>query len=51
MLRNKIKEEDKWDLTKYFKSDNEYEVMYDETLRILDDIVSRKGTIMRSAKD
>lgn len=51
MLRNEIKEEDKWDLTKYFKSDNEYEVMYDETLRILDDIVSRKGTIMRSAKD
>ena len=51
MLRSKIKEEDKWDLTKYFKNDKEYEKMYNETLNLLDDMVSRKGTIMRSAND
>lgn len=51
MLRSKLKEEDKWDLTKYFKDDKEYERMYDETLNLLEDIVSRKGTIMRSAND
>ncbi len=51
MLRSEIKEEDKWDLTKYFKNDKEYEAMYDETLKILEEIVNRKGTLMRSAKD
>lgn len=51
MLRSEIKEEDKWDLTKYFKTQDEYNKMYEETLNILDDIVSRKGTLTRSASD
>ncbi|MDE5889179.1 MAG: hypothetical protein K2H20_04075, partial [Bacilli bacterium] len=51
MLRNEIKEEDKWDLTKYFKDDKEYDAKYDETLKLLEEIVSRKGTLMRSAND
>lgn len=51
MLRNKIKEEDKWDLTKYFKNEKEYENLYNDTLDILKEIVKRKGTLTKSAKN
>lgn len=49
MLRNEIKEEDKWDLTKYFKTESEYEEMYQETLEIIKEIVNRKGALTSSA--
>ena len=43
MKRSEIKEEDKWDLTKYFKNEKEYDELYDRTLNILKKIVKMKG--------
>ncbi len=49
MKRSEIKENDKWDLTKFFKTEEEYEHLYKETLGILNDIVLMKGHITDSA--
>lgn len=49
MLRKEVKTEDKWDLTKYFKNEAEYDAMYQETLELIKQIVSRKGTLTASA--
>ena len=45
MQRKDIKENDKWDLTKYFKNDSEYQKKYEETKKILEQLVSKKGHI------
>lgn len=49
MLRSEIKESDKWDLTKYFKNEKEYNKLYDETLKLTDELVKYKGRIIESA--
>lgn len=49
MLRKERNEEDTWDLTKYFKTQEEYEKMYQETLDVLQEIVKRKGTLTSNA--
>ena len=49
MLRSEIKETDKWDLTPYFKNKVEYDKYYDETLKLIDKVVSYKGKIMKDS--
>jgi len=49
MQRSKIKESDKWDLTKFFKNEKEYEDLYKQTLEIVDKIVSMKGHLLDSS--
>ncbi len=49
MQRCNIKEEDKWDLTKYYKNETEYENAYQETLNILEKIKKMQGTITQDA--
>ena len=49
MLRSEIKETDKWDLTPYFKNKVEYDNYYDETLKLIDEVVSYKGKIMKDS--
>ena len=49
MQRSERREIDKWDLTKFFKSDEEYEKLYKETLDILDQIVGMKGELTKNA--
>ena len=48
MKRSEIKESDKWDLTKFFKSEKEYNELYDKTLKILAKIVKMKGHLTES---
>ena len=43
MKRSEIKETDKWDLTKFFKNEKEYNALYDKTLELLKKIVKMKG--------
>ena len=49
MKRSEIKEKDKWDLTKFFKTDKEYDETYNKVLDILNEIVKLKGHIVESA--
>ena len=49
MQRKDIKQEDTWDLTKYFKSKEEYEKLYKETLELLDQLLTYKGRICENA--
>ena len=49
MQRKDIKQEDTWDLTKYFKSKEEYEKLYKETLELLDQLLTYKGKICENA--
>ena len=49
MLRKDIDEKDKWDLTKFFKSDKDYDAVYNKVIKLNDEVVSYKGTIMRSS--
>lgn len=51
MRRSEIKESDKWDLTKFFKNDQEYEELYKKTLEVLDDIVKMKGQLTKNAEN
>ena len=48
MQRSKIKETDKWDLTKFFKNEKEYDLLYKEVLNTLKKIVDLKGHILDS---
>ena len=50
MQRKDVKQEDTWDLSKYFKSEKEYNKLYDETLSMVDKLVSYKGEICKDAK-
>ena len=45
MQRNKINDQDKWDLTKYFKTQKDYEKMYEETKKLTEKLVAMKGHI------
>lgn len=49
MQRSERKEADKWDLTKFFKNDKEYNDIYRKTLNILKKIVSMKGHLLDSS--
>ncbi len=49
MQRSERKESDKWDLTKFFKSDEKYEQLYKETLDILEQIIGMKGQLTKDA--
>jgi len=51
MLRNEIKEEDKWDLTKFFENNEEYDKLYQETWKLGDKIAKFKGKIMKNSKN
>ena len=48
MQRSKVKETDKWDLTKFFKTEKEYNALYDKVLDTLNKIVDLKGHILDS---
>ena len=50
MKRSEIKEADKWDLTKFFKSEKEYNDLYDKSLTILEKIVKMKNHLTESDK-
>lgn len=47
MQRCEIKEEDKWDLTKYFKNEKEYDALYQETLTLLEKLTQMQGFITK----
>ena len=49
MQRSEIREEDKWDLTKFFKSEEEYNETYKHIIEVLEKIVSLKGHILDSS--
>lgn len=49
MKRSEINEQDTWDLTKYFKSNKEYEELYNKTLNLSKEIVSMKGKIYENS--
>ncbi len=49
MKRSEIKENDKWDLTKFFKSEKEYKEACAKVLDILKKIVDLKGHILDSS--
>ncbi len=49
MQRKDVKIEDTWDLTKYFKNEKEYESLYKDTIKKVDDLVNFKGKICSSA--
>jgi len=48
MQRSKVKETDKWDLTKFFKTEKEYNALYDKVLDTLNKIVDLKDHILDS---
>ena len=45
MQRKDIKETDKWDLTKFFKSQKEYDLMYEDTKKLVLELAQMKGHI------
>ena len=49
MKRKDVQKEDTWDLTKFFKTKEEYDSLYKETLKDLDKLVSYKGKICKDA--
>lgn len=49
MKRSEIKEEDKWDLTKYFKSTKEYNDLYKETKKLIEEITKMENKIVSSS--
>ena len=49
MQRSEIKENDKWDLTKFFKSEEEYQETYNHIMDTLQKIVDMKGHILDSS--
>ena len=49
MKRKDVQKEDTWDLTKFFKTKEEYNSLYKETLKDLDKLVSYKGKICKDA--
>jgi oligoendopeptidase F len=49
MKRKDVQKEDTWDLTKFFKTKEEYNSLYKETLKDLDKLVSYKGIICKDA--
>ena len=51
MQRSEIKENDKWDLTKFFKTEKEYNDSCLKVLEILKKIVSLKGHILDSSNN
>lgn len=51
MQRKDIKEEDKWDLTKYFKNQKEYDSMYEKTKELVNKMVAMKGHIYDNLYD
>lgn len=50
MQRKDIKQEDTWDLSKYFKTEKEYDKLYKDTLSFVDQLVTYKGKICSDAK-
>ncbi len=50
MQRSEINEEDKWDLTKIFKDEKEYNELYEKTIVIIGKIVQMKGRITERDK-
>ena len=51
MQRSERKESDKWDLTKFFKNDTEYDKLYKETLGLIEKVVKMKGKLLASAEN
>ena len=51
MKRSERKENDKWDLTKFFKTQEEYDNLYAKTLDVLKKIVDMKGHLTESAEN
>ena len=49
MKRCELKDQDTWDLSKFFKSDKEYEEKIEDTLKNLEELVNFEGYIAKDA--